>query len=336
MLAIGTRKAGKEIHCPKCGAAQTVPETSEVAANSKQREAAGESSGAAFEDVTVYDDDETPPGAGLSPPTAAPPLESPPADAPQHAEVEPPSVPPRPAESPATEPPLVASRPAASKPAPPVADRAPTAPERPLPSGTILMPRYVIYWQGALFLVVAAVAFAAGYFIGRGDASLELQVAEEQKAKEKVLVEGRLVYNPGTGSLAPDEDAVVIILPENAQPENKIPAQGIRPHDPPPRESHEDLLTIEALGGGYARADESGLFSFVLPEQGRYWVLIISRHAARPTGQRIDPVDHELLDRIFLVPEHVVGSRKYVWELRDLELGMEPLDHNFGRDGEAS
>lgn len=305
------------------------------------------------EDVTVYDDDwrphETPPEAATRPPPDRAEAEgsaeqiasrssgdSSPAPSEDTAALRPPRSTAETLSSAGPQPPPAAPYAAREDPeAPPRGPlpRRERGVEAQLPSGLILMPRYVVYIQGGLFLLVAVVAFAAGYFIGRGDASVEMQAVEQESQRQRVLVEGRVVYNPGTGNLAPDEGAVVIVLPDDALPERKIPVQGLRPQDPPPRESLESLSTIEALGGGFVRADETGTFSLVLPQQGRYWVLIVSRHASRAPGQRIETVDYDLLDRIFLLPEHLIGSRKYFWELRDLELGMEPVSHNFGRDG---
>ena len=42
------------------------------------------------------------------------------------------------------------------------------------------------------------------------------------------------------------------------------------------------LLAIKALGGVYLRADAAGTFSAVLPDGGKYYVLLISQKTRRP------------------------------------------------------
>jgi hypothetical protein len=44
-----------------------------------------------------------------------------------------------------------------------------------MPSGTILYRRRTLYIHGLLFLLLAVGAFAAGYFVGKGDAMRQFQ-----------------------------------------------------------------------------------------------------------------------------------------------------------------
>lgn len=192
--------------------------------------------------------------------------------------------------------------------------------------------RQTLYAQAVLFLVVAVAAFVAGYLIGRGNASYELYVQEQPAGKEDVLVEGKVVYDPGTGRLTGDEGTVVILLPEGRTPARKISVFGIRPHEPLPPDSHQSVRKIRELGGVYVRADAAGDFSAVAPA-GEYYVLLLSRHTERPPDDPVDELDRIQLSEYFDDPATLLRDYKYRWMKKAIEAGVRsPIEHQFGRD----
>ncbi len=205
----------------------------------------------------------------------------------------------------------------------------------PVPRGMILFPRHVFYVQGVLFLVLGVITFAAGYFMGRGDASLKLQIEQEEASKERVLVEGTLSYRPGPNQVKPDERGVCIILPVDKFPEKPLIADGIRPSDTNPLKSHPSLRMIRELGGVYARADEQGSFDALVPDKGDYWVLIISGHSARDKNDEIDEPDLEELGHYFGQPELLIGRYKYRFKQETINSGFNPIELDFDLDGES-
>jgi len=298
LLGIASRKAGSEIKCPKCGIAQVVPNEEAAAAAlamtrfAKTREVFDDAA-----DLVVYDDE----------PAA---IETP-----------------RPTPSSVTTPATPATA-AASGPAEPL----PSAPGQPVPQDMILFPRRTVYVHGALLAIVAAVFFGAGYLMGRGDANYQQQAEAEAAAKERILVEGHVVYDLGSGQLAGDEDAVIIALPTGKFPEKPISFRGIRSVDEPPGENHQSVRMIVALGGTYTRADVQGAFSMVVPDRGRYRLLIISAHAARPAGAEIDEFDLSEMQQYFDLPDHLVHRYQYRWTTEEINIGFNPIQVEFGRD----
>jgi hypothetical protein len=296
MLGIATRKAGLEIECPKCGHRQVVPSQEAAgAAMAMSQFAEPKPVVGDLSELVVYDD---PPAAVDSPPEM-------PADQPG--------------------PPPVASP---EQPGP----GARGGSDEWVPKGMILFSRRTLYVQAVLLLVVAVVGFGAGYVIGRSNASLELVAAREEAARQRVLIDGLLVHDPGTGKIEGDAGTVIIILPEGKHPTKKLSSKGLRPHDPPPNNGNERLRAIEALGGAYARANADGTFSVMLPDTGRYRLLLISRHARRPAGSEIEQVDREGINQYFRHAEHLVGRRKYRWTREEFLVRTE-IEHDFGRDG---
>jgi phage FluMu protein Com len=297
LLGIASRKAGSEIQCPKCGIAQIVP-TEEAAAAALAMDQFAKTRPAVENpaDLVVYDDE----------PSAI--------------------------ETPRPRPPETAAA-GKTTPSPPIGEF-PVELARPLPQGVILYPRRTFYVQGLLLVILAAVAFGAGYFIGLGDASDRKLREEEEAERQRVPIRGKLVYDPGTGKIAGDENAVVIALPEGKSPASEISVQGIRPRDPPPSENDPSVRKIRELGGAYTRADALGAFYMVVPDQGEYRMLIISNNAARPTGVEIDEVDLSEMQQYFQLAEHLVGRSQYRWTLEEVNVGFNPIELEFGRDGQ--
>jgi len=179
---------------------------------------------------------------------------------------------------------------------------------------------------------MAAGAFAAGYFIGRGD-TRDLQANRQKATGETVLLEGKLYYDTG-GAVASDTGAVMFALPADQVPRSTLSIEGIRPNDPPPSQANKSIRMIEDLGGACQRADDSGAYTVVLPKEGSYWVLLISRQTTRPAETPIDELDLSELRKYFYRAAALIGPYKYYWILHDFNTGAPPLDHNFGRDGE--
>jgi phage FluMu protein Com len=203
---------------------------------------------------------------------------------------------------------------------------------RSLPADLVLYRRQTLYAQAILLAAIAVVAFAAGYLVGRGNASYELYRQEQLAHSEPVLVEGKLIYDPGAGKLAGDEGAVAIALPRGKRPEQRLSFLGLRPHDPPPPDSDKTIRAIRELGGAYVRADASGGFSVVL-ETGKYYILLISRHTDRPPDDPIDELDTKQMGGYFDDPASLLRDSKYRWTSDEIESGVRNLiEHNFGRD----
>ncbi|MFW5693223.1 MAG: hypothetical protein ACOCWL_03315 [Thermoguttaceae bacterium] len=332
LLGIASRKVGSEIECPKCGFAQTVP-TEEAAAVAMALRTARDSSNsveapAAF---AVYDD--APEPVEVLPPRGKKRgrREATPASEPSASPTQPGDQDPRSAAkaSPAAKPPEAA--PPVAKPKDAQEPDEPTGPA--VPGGMILFPRRTLYVQGVLVTVLALVFFGTGYFIGRGSATLELELEHEETLRQRTLVEGRLVYRPEPQRVAGDEGAVIVALPTDAAPETPLTVHGIRPQDPNPPQSLQSLRLLGELGGAYARANAEGHFDMIVPDQGEYYILLISRNAGRPRGTDPDEADLLEIGRYFTMPERLISRYKYRWKKHEVHGGMLPIEIDFGEEG---
>ncbi|HIQ22024.1 MAG TPA: hypothetical protein EYH34_12450 [Planctomycetes bacterium] len=293
LLSIGSRKAGAEVTCPKCGAIQRVP-SPEVAA------AAGDAA------------------TGAVPSASEQPVEE--ADQPKDVSA---SIP-------------VWTPPATVTGIPPTSSETASVERSALEVGArgmILFPRRVIYWQGLLFVLVAVAGFVFGYWFGRSSDSAVATPPADVSAAGPVLLEGRLVYDPGGGRPVGDEGAVVIAIPDGVGLRARLPTRGIRPLDARLSDTDATAAKIRACGGAITRADASGRFSLILGRPGDYRILAISAHAERPSGEPIEELDRKEIAECFDDPEHLVGPFKYRWEVVAVAPGTPMWEADFGASG---
>jgi hypothetical protein len=192
----------------------------------------------------------------------------------------------------------------------------------------LVVSRAAIYAQAAIFLVVACVAFLAGYWVGQSRAPVAAGKSASAPAKaEPVRLAGNINYNVSIGPPAPDAGAVIIALPVQP-PLHKLKAKGLRPDDPLDP-VHEDALSqIETSGGGYARANDQGAYDLVVPAAGNYHVLVISRHTMRPPDKHLPDAELTLLAPYFEVVTDVLGSHQYTISRKQLA-GRSSWSHAF-------
>lgn len=338
-LSIARRKAGTEIACPTCGRGQCVPGEP----SAELPEESGEADPAADEVETVEN------GQSVPEPIAEVPSDL------EGEEDQPPFV-----FSPASaEPPPFPDEVDLSKTIdldyPPEAARvsaAPPPPPRSLPSKADrepsgAMPRppvpWAVYVQALLLLCVALGAFSGGYYLGRQDGSAMDAEPEEQTialgepddgfANEEVLLEGRILWMPNLGQSAGDGSATFIALPQNRIPQSSLPITGLQPGGADDAGTRASVAALRAHGGVFARAESDGTLASVLPREGRYHLLMISRNTLRPRDQPIRARDLVEMKQYFAEPEALIGESKYVWMPVEMRVGAPVVEHDFGLDG---
>jgi predicted nucleic acid-binding Zn-ribbon protein len=336
-LSIARRKAGTEIGCPTCGVSQRVPiepsaeqEVEEIGAVAVEEEpvscldepATAEDLDDEVMDAEV-DEDQQP--LVFGPSADRPPildevdlsktidLNYPPVASAVSADVPPP--PPLPSE---------AER-----------DQVPPTPRLPIP--------WAIYAQALLLLCVAVGALSAGYYWGYQDGSAvqiepseqAVAVAEPQDgfADEEVLLDGRILWTPSPGTSSGDASASFVALPQDRIPHSSLPMAGLQPGSEDSADTQASVAAIRAIGGVFTRAESDGTLAAVLPREGRYYLLVISRNVLRQEDQPILARDLAQMKQYFAVPEGLIGASKYVWQPAELRVGAPAVEHDFGLDG---
>jgi hypothetical protein len=178
--------------------------------------------------------------------------------------------------------------------------------------------RRVLYAQAVVIAMVAAIFFMAGYVLGPGRAEKkEERVERKERFGKTVDIPGTITFGNAAGSPTIDPGAVVILLPKGGALADRLASEGLRPADPMPADDMPTVAAIKYLGGAYLRADERGEIDLAV-NSGRYYVLVISKGAARQAGRKITTQDAEEMRQVFADPDTLIGDRRYDWRLRKL------------------
>jgi len=304
LLAIATRKAGSEIHCPKCGESQLVP-TQETANGLAPPEP---DSAAAIESMVVSSWLQEPQedNPSLAPPVVVPPVHcDEPAEETSQAIALPRPVIFEPVETPAPVRPIVDESQASLA-----------------PPGMVLLRRRTIHLQAVFFLLLAAGLFALGYYAGtqaQGPRPATGPVAASALAAP-TMVEGQVIFESPEGRLLGDAGATVIALPEGKLPKTPLMLSTQQANAAP----------LHDLGGAQVRADVKGQFSLLL-RPGNYRILFISAHARRAAGREIDEADLGEIRRYIAASQTLIGPFKYAWGVHPIGPALPPPNHDFGR-----
>jgi hypothetical protein len=307
VLSVTRRKIGSQVSCPRCGNSNLVPDEETGAASVANfmisRPAAGRE---LISELIVYDDvpaliGENPASAGRSAAMPTPPA--------------PPS-----------------SSGVGANGASGLGRSTSGATAHSVAGDLLLISRRTLYFQGVLFVIVAAAAFSAGFFIGRGPTPEGKGPNGPGGANEPVTLRGTVLYARAGGNMQPDEGTIIAALPEGILPDDLIPATGLRPQDPDNPDA-AGIKAIAKLGGDYVRADPSGNFQLVVPKAGPYHLLIVSRQAKRARGKSIQEPELQEMAGYFSAPADLIGTNQYHWSLQHLSGSPEPMVHQFKADG---
>ena len=190
----------------------------------------------------------------------------------------------------------------------------------------VVVPRAVIYVQGALLGTMTIVGFVLGLLCG---VSLDQPASDHPSANRGVF--GTVTYVARTGRPQPDIGAVILLLPVDILPDEKIRPAPLRPDQPPPQANDPSLGRIAALGGRFIRADEAGRYRFSNVRPGTYFILYLSGSAKRPSSEIPASADLAELGRYFFTPTELLGNGYYRWQRRRIS-GEHQWDVHFDED----
>ncbi len=191
--------------------------------------------------------------------------------------------------------------------------------------GGIYVSRRVVYAQAVLLALAVTAAFVAGYFIGSAD---DQPPPATQQGTRSIHVSGRVTIQSNDGQARADAGAAVLILPVEREPRRdaKVQADALNPRQPLPAADDATLSAVEALGGAYARTDDTGGYRVSLPQPGQYHILVLSHELQR--GNTLDRVDLATLGEYVFDAIALIGRQRYVLASPQLNDGTS-FDHDF-------
>ncbi len=174
----------------------------------------------------------------------------------------------------------------------------------------IVLPRWVVFFQAAMLLVVGVTGFFFGLMVARlgGDASGIGQGVDSR------LV-GQVVWGDGE-ELRPDSGAVVVAIPATIQPDQRYSSRPLHPDRFVPL-GNAAIDAIRKAGGDVTRTNDDGKFDLFVTGPGKFQVVVVSAHRTRREGG-LSRVEAAELGAIFQDPEELVAGREF--SVRELQL----------------
>ena len=178
----------------------------------------------------------------------------------------------------------------------------------------IAVPRKILYYQGALLAATALFAFVLGMVFGRSFAPQAAAVAMSEPCE----LSGKVEFTRGGLTSMPDEGSVVIAVPRDYKPDlrerrelEKI-ASATDDRDP-------SVDILRSIGGDFAITDQRGQFTLNLPDQGRYYLLVLSANSQRPAQEEFNRLHLSEMGTYFGPAQRLVGDRRFHWRTENLD-----------------
>ena len=190
----------------------------------------------------------------------------------------------------------------------------------------IVLSRRVVYIQGALLAAMAAIGFLLGAVFG-----WLIRPTFSDSVDFTVRLTGKVSYITRDNQSEPDVGSVIVVLPTERRPDEKLSPSALRPDQPPPGRRHSSVMVIDAIGGAFTRADSRGEYQLELSRAGNYFVLLISGNRKRRRGQQPASADVAQLGRYFLFPTQLLGNNEYRWFQQEID-GALRRDIEFSKD----
>lgn len=175
---------------------------------------------------------------------------------------------------------------------------------------SILIPRWVVYFQAALLGIVASTFFVFGLMVG----CLTSEQGQSTDQIQSCVVTGAILYETADG-LIPDAGAVVFLLPKDRRPQERSPGSLVSPSGFEPL-NNPGIEIINRLGGAVVRTDELGKFNLTVDGSRsgiEYFVLVVSKH--KP-DEDPDPMTRQQVAAIgtfFMPVDRVIDGQVYHW-----------------------
>ena len=170
-----------------------------------------------------------------------------------------------------------------------------------------MIPRWIVYFQGALLGVVAATFFVFGVMVGNLTSGTDS--AAEQKLNCRLS--GQVVVSDRNDTIA-DRGAVVMLLPLEFRPEERSNSALLHPESFEPLEN-PGIDRIMALGGAVVRVNDRGAFDVTVDGPHDYVLLVVSASQTRDGSTELSKNQKAVLANYFLPAEGVIGQQAFYW-----------------------
>ena len=135
-------------------------------------------------------------------------------------------------------------------------------------------------------------------------------------------VRGRVLWGP-PDHRRPDEGAVVMLLPRDAEPDERFPALSVHPDSFQPLDNPA-IDSILGLGGAIVRANGAGEFELRVNVPQSFDLLVVSKHRRRGDAAPLTRAQRARLGAWFSSASEAIGDQQFDW--RRLKLDSSSYD----------
>ena len=172
------------------------------------------------------------------------------------------------------------------------------------PTG-LLIPRWIVYFQGAMLGVVAATFFVFGMMVG----TVTNREAGQTVNQFVGEISGTVRASQRNG-LEPDDAAIVLLLPEGKRVAERISPKSIHPRSFEPL-GNPVIDLVANLGGAVTRTDEKGRFQVQVEGPETYTLLVISNQSQQKSPQPLSKRQKAELANVFRPVEDLIGEQQF-------------------------
>jgi hypothetical protein len=193
---------------------------------------------------------------------------------------------------------------------------------------TVPIARWIIFFQAGLLGITATTFFVFGLMVGNftasGSATTQSSAnpsstasyVNDCKISGQVTIQKRNKKEPDTG-------AVVILLPEDARPEEKQDPSLIMPERFVPLDNPA-IEAIHESGGAVVRADRRGEFQVLVDQNRKYVLLVISKNKPNHPDRELTKKQIAMIGTFFSPVEKLVQGKEIFWD--ELVTDQERID----------
>lgn len=179
------------------------------------------------------------------------------------------------------------------------------SPKQRLGFDLVSVPRWIIYFQGALLGVVATTFFIFGLMVGNFTSGGPTKGEPELDCR----VSGMISFRDEKQS-KPDSGAVVLLLPQANRPNERVAPRSISPKTFQPLDNPAIDL-VHQHGGAVVRADQQGRFEVVVDGPADYFLVVVSRHKQVEVGETLTKKERAIISTFFSPVEDLLDDRAY-------------------------
>ncbi|MCH2611482.1 MAG: hypothetical protein MK006_10490 [Pirellulales bacterium] len=169
--------------------------------------------------------------------------------------------------------------------------------------------RASIYGFGTLLLCVSTASFFLGML--SGGAPVTNQDSAGLAQLDEVTIRGRVTYPQSDDPEAPDVGAVLLLVPTDWTPGEKMDYETIEPGTDAIDYTAGSVLDLQQGGGVVTHTGSDGRFEFQAPTNRTFYMVILSNNVVRPDSPRSEHVT--TLNRVMTDAKFWFADHQYRW-----------------------